>query len=480
MGLGAQCWACRSRRVRCDSATPGCGPCIRRSIVCPGYSTTKPFRWVNKVTPESLLRSGPWLGSVQLTRGDDIAPASIVMDVVTYYNSIIAPDLAACAPTDHAISISMWLNLNISLRHLYTCTVAMHRTIRTIPEDQTFGHSEIINPMHKDLVMFHHHQTCAARLLYDQIEVSSGNPDGDLFSCIIAFMSSSIQQSAFGIWRSHLNGARVLLNLWGIPSLLGSHNFVLYTFIAIDIFGMTTAPSSFLTTATIKQQLSYMALIRTLQIDSWGTLTPIPDELLVALAAANVHRVGHVHGHAGIDTSVTSILAFTQSFCPEKWAVGVCGTPSSNQLLGWILLARCFQGAVSLYLLLSSSSNSNSLSASFGEPIDIIRTSTYTTLLGCIHNLFDRRGHGEGHHKFLLWPMAITGVEAVARHDRTELDFLCHELRYSTMSLGTMAMREAAAFLEHLWTSTWSDLDTSVRATLDWNVVFQRAPIFVM
>jgi hypothetical protein len=48
MGLGPQCWTCRSRRVRCTSEQPSCQKCIIKGIDCDGYSEVKPVTFRNK------------------------------------------------------------------------------------------------------------------------------------------------------------------------------------------------------------------------------------------------------------------------------------------------------------------------------------------------------------------------------------------------------------------------------------------------
>jgi hypothetical protein len=339
--------------------------------------------------------------------------------------------------------------------------------------------------MHKALAMYHHHQACAARLLRNQIQRLSGPPDSALFSAIISFLTSSIQKSAYGTWRAHLNGASTLLDMWGMQSLLKSDQFIFYIFMTTDIFGMTTSPSTFLTPTAVDHHHSYLIFISQLRIKTWSSLTPIPDDLLIAIISMNIRRADsmHVHGRMGCDCkstgmTVTSILAYTQAFSPENWAAGICSTPGSPQLAGWSLLARCFQGAVCLYILLCDTSFSTEECC--GGRRNKFLASTYMSVATCIHKLFDRRYCAGNFHKFLLWPMVITGVEAVAQHDRTEIEFLCQELRAATISLGTMAMREAAVFLEHLWSITWTDCQTSDRIIFDWNVVFERAPIFMM
>lgn len=48
MGLGPQCWTCRSRRVRCTSEQPSCQKCYTKGIECDGYSDVKPITFRNK------------------------------------------------------------------------------------------------------------------------------------------------------------------------------------------------------------------------------------------------------------------------------------------------------------------------------------------------------------------------------------------------------------------------------------------------
>lgn len=44
-GPPIQCWACRRKRLVCDSTRPACKKCFKRGTVCPGYGA-KPLTWV--------------------------------------------------------------------------------------------------------------------------------------------------------------------------------------------------------------------------------------------------------------------------------------------------------------------------------------------------------------------------------------------------------------------------------------------------
>ncbi|OMP87550.1 hypothetical protein BK809_0007639 [Diplodia seriata] len=49
--LDSQCLSCKKRRVRCDAVLPGCGPCRKKGIDCPGYR--KPLVWINRTESDA-------------------------------------------------------------------------------------------------------------------------------------------------------------------------------------------------------------------------------------------------------------------------------------------------------------------------------------------------------------------------------------------------------------------------------------------
>lgn len=413
---------------------------------------------------------------MQAARPDDIAPAHVIMDVIVYHNKKIAPDLSAYGPADYAIPISEWLETSTPLRHLLVGMVMLHRKIQAQTE----------NPpsLHKEVAMFHHHQACATRLLHDQVEACSKKPDSALFTLIIAFLSSSLQQSAYGACRNHLEAARTTLNVYGMRSLTSFDNFDLRVYMVVDILAMTTAPPALLSPVAIDHHLHYLDLIGKLPVDSWMTAIPIPDELLASLAVVNLRRGGMaliprpLCGSHDIGTSTESIVAYIQAFSPVTWAMKIRSPSSNDQSAEWELLARCFQGASCLYALLSD--DNPSVTGDDYAKLDKSRVFLYVALTTCIRKLYDREHTKANHHNFLLWPMLIAGVEAVARRDQSELEFLCRKLKAATISMGAMAMHEAAAFLENLKDTTWTDRMTFENLQLDWGTIFERGPMFIM
>lgn len=78
--------------------------------------------------------------------------------------------------------------------------------------------------------------------------------------------------------------------------------------------------------------------------------------------------------------------------------------------------------------------------------------------------------------------MVVAGVEATERHDEAEVVYLCNQLRAVTLELGTLAMRDAASFLEKLWSAAWNNENPTLTGFghVDWDTAFEDAPIFLL
>ncbi|PSN72607.1 hypothetical protein BS50DRAFT_484956 [Corynespora cassiicola Philippines] len=353
--------------------------------------------------------------------------------------------------------------MNLVQRHLVVCIVSLHRAVQQ-PGD-----------VKDHLKPFHHHQACAARLLSNQIaSISARNPEASLINQMCLFLSSQLQESAYGSWRSHLKGAQAILRIWGPESLIEACNFEYYNFLVVDVYGTTTSPSNMLSKSTIPQHISYLDLLMKLEIDTTTTLVPVPEDILIITIAANILRASRA-GQDGLPTSTLEKLGISspgllerlKSFDPQIWAM-----KHRNDVESWVSLAICFQAATALYIILEETVFTNES-----------HTELYNQLISSIHDLFDRRNSGGTHFKFILWPMVIAGIGAASRLDRSEIDYLCEKLETMTLVLGALAMRDAAIFLnkvqlqfEDQHTSQLNGIDFS----MDWNQVCEDAPLFLM
>jgi transcription factor-like protein len=381
-----------------------------------------------------------------------------------------------------------WLGFDLATRHLYISVVALHRAVQRSPCLLDDKRSSTLDS--HEMTMVHHHQACAARLLSDNIStVSTSRPNQQLLRSIHMFLSSHIQQGAYTPWRSHLNGAHGLLALWGPKACMGDGDFVYFMLMMTNVFGTTTTPSHLITEEIILQHRFYLEIIDDLEVDFMSSLTPVPPALVKAVAKINMLRAAWGHGGnpSPREPNPAEMLSSLEQFSCAGWAeTGTCensvlsvqSSPSVQQdswSRSWEMLIRSFRDAAILYLIISTSGRRNSST----DSLQAIRRTTHHALRQSIDWLFEAKLTGGTHHKFIIWPMVIAGVEAVYAGDERHLKSLQHRLQGVTRDLGTLAMRDAAGFLGNLWDRSHDNAlgNTSYQC---WDEIFSESPLFLM
>jgi hypothetical protein len=86
--LSSQCWACRWRRVRCDTQQPACTQCTLKGLPCPGYGATKPLKWRHCIVQhhQPQIVSQPRLTSED-GMASEVLPPTLARDVLSYCRS---------------------------------------------------------------------------------------------------------------------------------------------------------------------------------------------------------------------------------------------------------------------------------------------------------------------------------------------------------------------------------------------------------
>jgi hypothetical protein len=338
--------------------------------------------------------------------------------------------------------------------------------------------------------MVHHHQACAARLLSDTIStVSTSRPDQQLLRSIHMFLSSHIQQGAYTPWRSHLNGAHGLLALWGPKACMGEGDFVYFMLMMTNIFGTTTTPSYLITEEIMLQHRFYLEIIDDLKVDFMSSLTPIPPALVKAVAKINILRATWRHWGDPLahDPDPAEILSSLERFSCAAWVeaatsehvdLSTQSCPSFQQdssSLSWEMLVGSFRNAAILYLIISTSGPR----ISSRGPLHANRKTTYLALQQSIDWLFEAKLAGGTHHKFIIWPMVIAGIEAVYARDELHLRSLQNRLHGVTRDLGTLVMRDAAVFLGNLWDRSHGN-ELRHPSYQCWDDIVSDSPLFLM
>ena len=157
-----------------------------------------------------------------------------------------------------AISITTQRSLDKVSRHLYICLVALHRNVCKTGDAS------------KSRLLFYQHQVFAASRLHRKLmRLGSRNPDPRLVEAIALFVYSQLQDSVYGPWRIHLEGAKALLQCWGgHEALVGKRYFACYVLVIADIYGTTTSPKRLLAGDTVSQHRAYERLLDRLEIDT--------------------------------------------------------------------------------------------------------------------------------------------------------------------------------------------------------------------
>ncbi|KAK1912981.1 hypothetical protein P3342_004917 [Pyrenophora teres f. teres] len=402
----------------------------------------------------------------------EVFPIHLVHDAISYYNFVIAPDLSPCGAPFEDITVQAWASFEEISKHLIVCIVSLHKVVKCLGNEDE-----------NQALLLKHQARAAHKLRHMIMDAAHPQLDSHMSAAACMFLCLGIQQSAYGTWRTHLQGAKALIGPWR-EDMLGHDDFGRFVISVVDIYGATTAPSTLLSKNTLHEHILYLKLVGCLQVEILDTLTPVPLELLKATIAINIHRtaVANQDGPSCLQhypeiPSRSAILDSLQHFNPYQWAYGL---PSKYVLdaESWTLLATCYQAASILYLFQSHSSTADGIGRD--ELPNHTRTPIYDILLNSIMELFDRRLQGGIHYKFILWPMVICGIEAAARRGRTDLEFLCSSLETTTLELGTLGMREAAEFLKNVWTDCELRWSHSNCLAIDWDDTFKRAPVFLM
>ncbi|KAM0270049.1 hypothetical protein ACHAQH_009567 [Verticillium albo-atrum] len=311
------------------------------------------------------------------------------------------------------------------------------------------------------------------------------------------FLSMNIQESAYGRWRAHLQGAKALIDLWGDEGLKfpDSCDFGYFLLMIADIYSITTSPSNQLSASTVTHHSSYLSMVDRLEVFSFDSFTPIPKKLIIAAISINIYRAQALGVEfqfmKDIETSATGILDYVQTFSPSAWAeqameqqpdIEPKAEPQqvrlSNGIDSWTCLAQSFQAATILYLIWSTPPDETK-SDTDADKWATAKSSAYATLKTTIHDLFERRLDRGTHYKFILWPMLMAGLEAIVRVEHEELLFLCCSLRTVTLDLGVSAMHEAADMLERVWVR-FENCEAELELHYLWDEIFADAPLFLM
>ncbi|OAQ66070.2 C6 zinc finger domain-containing protein [Pochonia chlamydosporia 170] len=479
---GRSCWGCKAKRLVCDFEQPSCNKCKARGVECPGYDK-KPLVWI----PDGQVKS-----CGRRHRQEQLVPCRVPgmlgrawidscrpFEVVTYYNSCIAPD-AVCAadawgPEDqHYIPLEFARDIPEAALSSLTCIVLGHRILQSQDDAYRVQLSYRLRGCRSNAIRAVSRQISAGELAKD---------DDTLWAVLLLFLAD-VQQALTFDWRPHLDGASTLIDLRGGMSsfALSTNNFkqvVLY-YILADVMGRTTSPS--MTLEKAEAHLRLTQLIPELYHNGMRTSCPCPPELFQYIILVNYQRAllneMDVTEEIRRNTAM-NILDQINAFCPEDWVHETFGTQSGcspsegssrvNMLSGWLYLASSYQCAAAVYCLgalLNGHRRTEAEGADVLSPLetddlsrlkidelpqDGMQRAYHAVLMYYLTQMMRLDGEGSGYGKLAVWPIVIAGM-GVPQGDEGSKEFIRRHLRAASSVLGTSSTLVAINVLEKIWT----------------------------
>ncbi|KAF2264139.1 hypothetical protein CC78DRAFT_560443 [Lojkania enalia] len=486
-----QCWECLRRRLVCDFGQPACKKCTSSGKECPGYDEKKPLKWLDpgKVTSKSRKRTttrafGTSRAVVttshknySLPKGDKSTPpetetgetgrtqnqpildflldwrddTSDIVQAVYYYNSHLYPELLVLnemAPNPYIIffPLSIIPLLPPSIRHIIVCYSLTYR-ITTLP----YG-SKPLSHQSVSWSRVYHHRGSAIQAIREEIGGEGTRSSDKTIAAVLMLLCYELQYSA--VWRHHVDGLAKLINLrGGIETLFESAKYLrpsIVLFVVIGIFANTTSPPSEQITVTDPSRLTIIVM------DWYDTIFPhtmVPQALFLDIININLLRFRYSQTRSTADCTelqieAEDILMHIGSFSPEAWVDSMGGSFREE----WLQLSSLFQSATTLYCILSL----QSLSILPDTPHLRAIRNAHGDLLGLLIEkcLKDWRTR-----KYLMWPMVVFGVEAVARSSVVQ-NRLDEQLMQVKLDMGTLSPMRASDLLKRFWASGktgWDD-----------------------
>lgn len=421
--------------------------------------------------------------------------AHMIFEGLDYFNKIICPDMVSDDTHFNPYRVNhqriskipqIYVNVLVSTAALHKL---LSRGVEPIESSALFQREVHVFALRIE----------ALRALNQQLAFPESQTSDATLLCVLALMIAAIQASPYGEWRSHIEGARRIIQMrGGLKRIIQSNPYfkpVLTYFILIDVMSSTTTSS----TRQDRRMAAYMALhYGAIEPNMFQyistTCMPVPADLFQAIIMVNYIRtmMHNERMQARRQSATRVVLQRIVSFsvseyearmrCFNGWkttgrelefttdvssssSTGSPGpqttSPSSNMSTSnvvaefWQSLGTIYRASVLLYALRTLVFESNDDPSSL---LPDIPNQTVTTLrieaLTCLASHFapvlsdSISRHKLG--KLILWPMFIMGMEADYR-DASMREFLINGFAHLSQAMGTAGPLGAIDELGRKW-----------------------------
>ncbi|KAL7904286.1 fungal-specific transcription factor domain-containing protein [Trichoderma velutinum] len=481
------CWECRRRCLVCDSELPGCKRCRVSGSHCPGYGDAKPLRlkWVTpgrvisrdqKQKKSSVYKSqdnhaditigttsiiSPGISDMYMpiSRFDMHKEARTVMQAFEYFNSCIYRDMAPI----HDLGPNPYL-YQLSDKHLQAAVVSpdyLKYGMLCMILGHRINQMRSVVPPREMVEKFYLYWGLAVQSVNEYLNMEDKRLGDTIIAGILTLLLADIQRGSSLNWRCHLDGIyRVIMLRGGFYAVKQSKSMepLLLCFWFVAVMGNTTCPASDLfMTAFQLETLKFLPQ----QYDT--VVSPIqlcPVPLFIEIMKINHLRMRVTNSDAtsteAFQKESFEILGRINCFSPHRLAQ----SRNSSQE-EWVLVGLVYQAAAALYCVLSL----QSLSVLPETPALRLQCATNGILM---QTLLEEALASKKLKRFMIWPLAVLGVEAV--HGDTPMRaFVAKGLSELSQSVGTYVPLTAKRVLEEFWAAS---------GETRWDACFDRPYVF--
>ena len=459
--LGPQCFTCRRRQVKCDSAKPSCLRCGKDNIECKGYK--RPVKFIiythdKKAKPrreDATYSLDAKIDRCVLSTNDEHVD---LFESFDYYETYVMPRTIPAQQPFIRSKIDRKVPWHILPPLIQYCMILSLRSMLT--------DSESPNTMLVRNSLYHYRNLSLSEL---QIMLPDAVTDryGVALAGIILFMGADLSLCRFGSWALHFDAAQKIIILRGgikrTLSDLPQSRSLLLRFVIADILTASTCSSSSLSNL-YDHQSQCNDLLPTLERDLVCEGCICPPVIVQAINRVNILRTDV----SGSKSEFSEILHLIQAFDTMAWARSMIDKTDSllseDATSHLESLSRCFQLSAALYLFYACSTPEF-------LPHDSSLNATGQQLSNLLHSFFERAqtDHNGPLYtrlwKFLTWPLFVHVYVRIAWHvhdenDRSRARTDIEMIAVTAVTLKSSALSATAQHLLHIlnaskYATTW-------------------------
>lgn len=437
-----------------------------------------------------------------------------LLDSIKYYNAHIVPTKPAHLPyRRQLVPTKYWDIMPPILHYLWILNVRAMQA----------GRGNVDPLYNKDLVQYRGRSLSQLQHLLKDVPGVVKDPFGvGLYS--ILFMMGSEMQMPGSTWNAHLEAARRIVSLKGglvkcFEQFPRSTHTPLISFMMTDVVTASTCPSRLLGSVFMDTQRQIIEVLPDIEQEMIASGYSFPLPLLLDLVRTNILRAEPSLDHANstssddFDVDFYGTFESMQSFDPERWASRAATfgrqrpetaqkTVSASSIICLASLARCYQSAAILYLILSTSD----------QPLEdlqlrqTVHAARYTLVQHL--RLLYKQGHNGVDHgcdgplhtqlwKLVTWPIFISiyaragwghlcsskdrPLDAIAAmNSQDDMDEDIQHMRAIAAAIGSRKFLPVEKLANRVQQSRTDRLEKGITSAWRWDDAFSERTVFVV